>query len=99
MSGGFSASGFRASATTEIELVPGSVAGTEDCLGPGQSYSTVTAGILPEYTPVDELIQLIHHVEPEYPRSASARGIEDTIPVRALVCRTGRVLDAHALPS
>jgi outer membrane biosynthesis protein TonB len=38
-------------------------------------------------------------VEPEYPRSAFARGIEDTIPIRVLVCRSGRVLDAWALPS
>src|SRR5688572_10779287 len=38
-------------------------------------------------------------VEPEYPRSAFVREIEDRIPVHALVCRSGRVLDAYALPA
>ena len=48
---------------------------------------------------LDELPQLIARVEPEYPRSALARGVEDTISITALVCRSGRVLDAYALPS
>ena len=96
---GFSHAGVRVSATTEIELIPGSVPGAEDCLGPGQSFSTRVAGIEPDYLPVDELPELIQRVEPEYPRSAFVRGIEDTIPIRALVCRSGRVLDAYLVPS
>ena len=95
----FSEAGVRATVTTEIELVSGSVPGAEDCLGPGQSFSTVTAGIEPSYLYLDELPVLIHSVEPEYPRSRLARAIEDTIPVRALVCRSGRVLDAFFIPS
>lgn len=94
-----SGSGIKASVTAEIELLPGSVPGTEDCLGPGQSFSTDAAGIAPDYIALDELPEVIHIVEPEYPRSAFTRGIEDTIHVRMLVCRSGRVLDAYALPS
>ena len=96
---GFTGGGIRVAATAEIELLPGSVPGAEDCLGPGQSFSTVTADIEPEYTYLDELPELIHRVEPEYPRSAFVRGVEDTIPMKALLCRSGRVLDAFAIPS
>lgn len=99
VSAGFTLGGTRVTATAEVELLPGSVPGAEDCLGPGQSFSTVTAGIEPDYTYLDELPELIHRVEPEYPRSVFVRGIEDTIPMKALVCRSGRVLDAFALPT
>ena len=97
VSASFSGQGVRASVSTEIELLPGSVPGAEDCLGPGQSFSRAYGTIVPEYTPLDVLPQLIHSVEPEYPRSAFVRGIEDTIAFNALVCRSGRVLDAVAL--
>ena len=95
---GLSGPGFRASASAEIELEPGSVPGADACLGPGQSYSTTGAGIEPEYTRLDVLPGLIQRVEPVYPRSAFVRGVADTLAIRALVCRTGRVLDAVALP-
>jgi hypothetical protein len=88
-------SGLRIGASTEIELIPGSVPEALDCLGPGQSFSTIIGDIEPQYTYADELPELIHKVEPEYPPSAFARGIEDTIPVAVLVCRSGRVLDAY----
>lgn len=96
---GFSTTGVRAGATTDIELLPGSVPGTEDCLGPGQAFSTVMAEIEPSSMRLDELPQLLQRVEPDYPRSAFVRGVEDTVHVRALLCRNGRVLDAHALTS
>jgi hypothetical protein len=53
--------------------------------------------IVPEYTQLDVLPQLIRRVEPEYPRSEFVRGVEDTIPVQVLVCRSGRVLDVYVL--
>lgn len=99
VSASFSGAGVRATVTTEIELLPGSVPGSEDCLGPGQSFSTVVAGIEPEYASLDELPQLVQSVEAEYPRSPFVRGVEDTIHFKALLCRSGRVLDAYALPS
>jgi hypothetical protein len=96
---GVSGQGWRTIVSTEIELLPGSVPGAEGCLGPGQSSSTTAGTIVPDHTSADELPQLIHPVPPEYPKRDLARGIEDTIPVHALLCRTGHVLDAHALPS
>lgn len=90
---------YPADATAEIELLPGSVPGTEDCLAPGQSFSTVTGTIVPRVIYGLAAPELIHHVDPEYPRSAFARGIEDTLLVTAVVCVSGRVLDAYVDPS
>jgi hypothetical protein len=97
---GISGEGIRTSVSTQITLLPSSVAGCEDCLGPGQSFSTTSGTLVPDNPgSVDEPPELIHRVDPAYPRSAEARGIEEGIVLRALVCRTGRVLDAYALPS
>jgi hypothetical protein len=90
-----SGSDWRTSATTTIELSPGVVPGADDCLGPGQSFSPTEGDIVPSHVPVDELPALIQRTDPDYPRSAFARGIEDTIPVIVLVCRSGLVLDAY----
>src|SRR2546426_5724522 len=93
----FSGQGVRASAWTEIELRPGSVPGAEDCLGPGESFSTAWGDIT--YGAnfyVDALPELILTVEPQYPRRDFVRGVEDTIFINALVCRSGRVLGAYA---
>ena len=99
VSAGFSYQGVRAGASAEIELTPSSVPGAEDCLGPGESFSTAWGDI--EYGPnfyVDTLPDVIHRVDPVYPRSDFVRGIEDTLIVNALVCRSGHVLDAYAIP-
>jgi hypothetical protein len=96
---GISGAGVRSSASTEITLLPSSVPGSEDCLGSGQSFSTTSGTIVPDYTFADELPELIHTVAPEYPRSAEARGVKDMVPVIALVCRTGHVLDAYSPPT
>ena len=89
--------GVRTSAVTLITLVPGSVAGAGDCLGPGQSYSTTSGTIVPEYRPPNEIPELIHSVAPEYPKSALTRGTTETILLNALVCRSGHVLDAYPM--
>ena len=86
---------WRTIVSTEISLLPGSVPGAEDCLGPDQSFSPTEGTIVQDPVPADGLPQVIHAVAPEYPRSSLARGVEDRIPVRALLCRTGRVLDAY----
>jgi hypothetical protein len=99
ISASISAHDVRASVSTEIDLIPGATRGTEDCLGPGQSFSSVMADLVPDYVFLDELPHGVSAVEPDYPRSAFVRGIEDTIPIKALVCRSGIVLDAQALPS
>jgi hypothetical protein len=69
VSGSFSGSGSRARVTTEIELVPSSVPGAEDCLRAGQSFSTAAGEIEPGYS-YDEPPELIRRVDAVYPRSA-----------------------------
>lgn len=99
VSAGFSSQGLRVNATAEIELTPSSAPGAEDCLGPGQSFSTVLGDIEPgPGYDLEELPELIHSVEAEYPKSLLARGVEDTLVVQVLVCRNGHVLDANVLP-
>jgi len=87
--------GIKTSVEAQIPLAPGSVPGAEGCLGPGQSFSTTTGGFALGITPISSPAGLIHGVDPDYPRNASARGVEDTITVIALVCRSGHVLDAY----
>jgi TonB family protein len=83
--------------TTELELTPGALPGAEDCLGPGQTFSSVLGDLVPlapGEPPYADGPILISQIEPIYPRSALARGVADTLAVRAYVCRTGRVLSA-----
>jgi hypothetical protein len=44
---------------------------------------------------VNQLPELTHRVDPVYPRSDFVRGIQDTIYVDALVCKSGRVLGVY----
>jgi hypothetical protein len=81
----------------QIVLTPGAFPGAEDCLGPGQSFSKVLPDI--DFTQIDELPTVIHRVEPEYPQSDFVRGVKDVIPVQAVVCRSGHVIDAFGLAS
>ena len=95
----FSAQGVRAGASAEIELRPSRLPGAEGCLGPGEVFSTVLGDIeLTRNFYVDTLPALIRRVEPVYPRSDFVRGVEDTFLINALVCRSGSVLDAYAVP-
>lgn len=76
---------------TDVALRVGVAAGYSECLGPSQTE-------LPrfgDYVRCDELPEAIEIAPPDYPRSARARAIEDTIPVVALVCATGRVIDVY----
>src|SRR2546426_717764 len=61
-------SGIKKSVQTEIQLVPGSLPGAEDCLGPGQVFSTVTVGFDSGITLPSSPVGLIHRVDPDYPR-------------------------------
>ena len=91
--------GIRMSVSTEIQLEPSSVPGSDECLGPGQVFSTTAPTIVPEFQELDVLPQLVRQVPPDYPQSDLARAVEDTVVVRALLCRTGHVLDAYVPPS
>jgi hypothetical protein len=92
---GLTGPGVKTTVTEEVKLEPGSVPGAEDCLGPGQSYSTATGVFDGGTVTIDGSVGLVHSVEPDYPRPEAVRGVVDTITVIALVCRTGRVLDAY----
>lgn len=92
----FSDQGAKLSASTEIELLPSGFPGADDCLGPGQAFSKVWGDIeLIGNFYVDQLPDLTHRVDPVYPRSDLVRGIQDTVYVNALVCKSGRVLDVY----
>lgn len=82
------------SVMVETELKPRSVPGSDDCLGPGQSYSTVTgdivAGAFPEEPPV-----LVTGPSPIFPKGGWARDVGGTVILHALICRSGRVLAAY----
>lgn len=88
----------RVSTSAEIALRPGSVNGAESCLGPGQSFSPAYGDFVSDRSQVDVGPTVLRYVEPEYPRSTFNRGIEDTIVCRALVCRSGRLLDVVHVP-
>jgi hypothetical protein len=89
----------RTTVHAEIPLVPGSVDGSDECLGPGQSYSPATGSMVPDERPLDMLPQLIGSIAPYHPTSDQVRAAGDTLLLRVLVCRTGRVLTAHLLPT
>lgn len=97
LSASITGNGVRASASVEINLAPGSVPGADACLGPGQTWSRTSGDVEVGDLDVDTLPELVYRVEPVYPRIGLARGIQDTIPVMTMVCRSGRVIEAHAL--
>ncbi len=93
---GISGHGVRTGVSAQILLIPSRFPGADDCLGPGQSWSTTSGTFQPDVGLVDELPEAIVKVPALYPHSALLRGQRETILVQALVCRTGRVLDAYA---
>jgi TonB family protein len=77
--------------TAELRLKAGSFSGADSCAGPDQERLPERG----EYVPVDRLPDPVSTVLAEYPASARARGIVVSVVVSALVCRSGRVLDAE----
>lgn len=47
-----------------------------------------------EFVPVEEIAQMIHHVQPEYPRLAEKAGLEGVVWIKALVGSDGNVREA-----
>lgn len=47
-----------------------------------------------EFVPVEEIAQMIHHVQPEYPRLAEQAGLEGIVWIKALVGSDGNVREA-----
>ena len=77
-----------------VEVRPGVYPGADDCLAQDQSWSA--SGTDLDYVFVDELPEAIIHPPPDYPPSVRARGLKGSLVVNVIVCRSGRVLDAHA---
>lgn len=75
-----------------VELVPGAIPGASDCLGTNQKWAADGSSL--DYVPVDELPEVLNRVNPEVPASVKARKLTGSGVVNALVCRSGRVLDA-----
>lgn len=78
-------------AQTDLTLQLGAFPGAQECRGSEQ-----TALPLPgEFVFVDQLPETISKPPPQYPADARARGLEGSLIVNALVCRSGNVLDAY----
>jgi TonB family protein len=86
--------GAEESAEATVKLAPGSVEGAQDCLGPGQTWSADGRSL--ESVAPDELPEAVMHPQPQYPKSSRVRDVHAELVVQALVCRSGRVLDATA---
>jgi len=85
--------GWRREARTQLELIPGNLVGTDDCLGAGQTF-------VPEYGDIAGTAGELSDLPPLLrPAGARVPGFTGTIVVRTLVCRSGRVLDALVPPS
>lgn len=82
-------------AEASVDLTPGSIPGANECLGPNQVWSASGRDL--DYSHVDELPEVLHRVPPEYPRSVAARHLSASLAVHAIVCRSGRVLDASVV--
>jgi hypothetical protein len=86
----------RISIVDNVELLPSAVPGTDDCLGPGQTFSTVEGTVVPDWNQAPRLEGVVVNMgDPEYPRGAANRGLTGMIPLRALICRTGHALVAY----
>jgi hypothetical protein len=78
-----------------MHLMPSALPGAEDCLGPGQAFSTTAGDIAgPDYISWHHSV-IVHMSDPEYPKVALARGLTDRLVTRALLCKSGRVLAAY----
>ena len=88
--------GWQREARTTLELAPGSVIGASDCLGPDQRFVPEYGEIAGAVGDLEDMPRLFHAPAPV--REVAA-GFAGTVVVRALVCRSGQVLDAYVAPS
>jgi len=90
---------FETTTSADIKLLPGSADGSDECLGPGQSYSAESGTMEPDERPLDRAPEFIGSADPFYPPGEAFKSMGDTIVVSVLVCRTGRVMSAYAVPT
>jgi hypothetical protein len=83
-----------------VDLVPSALPASADCLAPGQTFSPAYGTIEPSSSTITRVEGLVAHMsDPEYPKVAVSRGLTDVVPVRVLLCTSGRVLAAYPLTS
>lgn len=83
-----------------VDLVPSALSGSADCLASGQTYSAEYGTVEPDSSTVTRAEGVVVHMsDPEYPKVAVSRGLTDVVPLRVLLCTSGRVLAAYPLTS
>lgn len=83
-----------------VDLVPSVLPRSAECLASDQTYSPDYGTIEPDGSTIIRAEGLVVHMsDPEYPRVAVSRGLTDVVPLRVLLCTSGRVLAAYPLTS
>jgi hypothetical protein len=86
--------GWRREVKTTLELFPGELTGTDDCLGPDQSFLPEYGDLAGSAGDLSDMPRILRAVPARLP----AGGFEGTVIVQTLVCRSGQVLDAWVPP-
>lgn len=79
-----------------VDLVPSVLPLSADCLAADQTYSSDHGTIEPDGSTITRAEGVVVHMsDAEYPKVAVRRGLTDVVPVRVLLCTSGRVLAAY----
>lgn len=90
-----SGEGWRREVKATLELAPGRLIGTGDCLGPDQAFLPEYGDIAGSAGDLSDMPQVLRRARPVMPATSRFEG---TVVVQALVCRSGLVLDAFLPP-
>jgi hypothetical protein len=89
--------GWQREAKATLELVPGELSGSDDCLGEGQAFVPEYGDITGSAGDLSDMPRILRTAAPLAP--AGRGGFAGTVIVRTLVCRSGQVLDAYVPPA
>ena len=79
-----------------VALKASALPASQECLAPGQTYSTRYGTIEPDGSTIIRVEGVVVHMgDPEYPKAAVSRQLTDVVPVMVLLCTSGRVLVAY----
>jgi hypothetical protein len=79
-----------------VDLVPSALPGSAECLASGQTFSTDYGTIESGGSTIMRAEGVVVHMsDPEYPKTAVSRGLTGGVPVKVLLCTSGRVLAAY----
>jgi hypothetical protein len=93
-----SGEGWRREVKTTLELAPGRLIGTGDCLGSDQAFLPEYGDIAGSAGDLSDMPQVLRAARPALPAGPGTSRFEGTVVVHALVCRSGLVLDAYVPP-